>query len=186
MEVDHAKIDEGVELLPHVARFAEHDQRALDARQGPSVIAAALVDHALAPFAGAHCEVPCGIYADQMRFEMMLENQTTIAKAMAQISDLASKKTDAQAINQRTRWIMTKEEHATKTMDVIAQYFMAQRLKPGTDDASNAAYADKLKKAHAVMRAAMKCKQTVDAKDADALKTAILTFHQAYAPKPAR
>ena len=146
---------------------------------------AALLILGAAPLAGAHCEVPCGIYADQMRFEMMLENQETIAKAMAQISDLASK-TDAQSVNQRTRWVMTKEEHATKTMDVIAQYFMAQRLKPGTDDASNAAYTDKLKKAHAVMRAAMKCKQTVDAKDAEALKQAILTFHQAYAPKPAR
>lgn len=127
----------------------------------------------------AHCEVPCGIYADQMRFEMMLEDQATIAKAMKQITDLAPK-TDAQSVNQRTRWVITKEEHAKKSMDVIAQYFMAQRLKPGKDEASTAAYVKKLTKAHGVMRAAMKCKQSVDAKDADAMKAAIMAFHQAY------
>ena len=30
----------------------------------------------------AHCEVPCGIYDDQRRFEDMLEDQETIAKGM--------------------------------------------------------------------------------------------------------
>lgn len=142
----------------------------------------ALVVLGAAPRVRAHCEVPCGIYHDQMRFEMMLENHQTIEKAMAQINELAGK-TDAQSVNQCTRWVNTKEEHATKTMDVIAQYFMAQRLKPGTDEASQAAYVDKLTKAHAVMQAAMKCKQTVDSKAADALKTSILAFHQAYEGK---
>ena len=135
-----------------------------------------------APVADAHCEVPCGIYADQMRFEMMLEDHATIAKAMAQINGLAAK-TDGQSVNQRTRWVMTKEDHAKKTMGVIAQYFMAQRLKPGKDDATNAVYVDQLTKAHAVMRAAMKCKQSVNTKDADAFKAAIMAFHQAYTDK---
>ena len=27
-----------------------------------------------------HCQVPCGIYADQHRFEQMLEDQATIEK----------------------------------------------------------------------------------------------------------
>jgi nickel superoxide dismutase len=135
-----------------------------------------------APVADAHCEVPCGIFADQMRFEMMLEDHATIAKAMAQIESLAAK-TDGASVNQRTRWVMTKEDHAKKTMGVIAQYFMAQRLKPGKDAASSALYVDKLTKAHAVMRAAMKCKQSVAAKDADAFKAAIMAFHQAYTNK---
>ena len=46
--------------------------------------------------ADAHCEVPCGIFADQMRFEAMLEDTTTIRKAMVQISELAGK-SDAQS-----------------------------------------------------------------------------------------
>ena len=35
----------------------------------------------IARVAAAHCEVPCGIYADQRRFEQMLEDCDTIAKA---------------------------------------------------------------------------------------------------------
>jgi nickel superoxide dismutase len=127
--------------------------------------------------ADAHCEVPCGIYADQMRFEMMLEDTTTIRKAMVQINELAGK-TDGQSVNQRVRWVTNKESHAKHTMEVIAQYFMAQRIKP-----SQATYVARLKTSHAVMQAAMKCKQTVDPANADALKAAILAFHKVYEGK---
>ena len=128
--------------------------------------------------ADAHCEVPCGIYADQMRFETMLEDQSTIAKAMAQITELSGK-SGALESNQLVRWVNTKEAHATKTMDVIAQYFMAQRIKP-----ANEAYVKQLTAAHAVIQAAMKCKQTVDPKHADALKAAIAKLYEAYEGKP--
>ena len=129
------------------------------------------------PVADAHCEVPCGIYADQRRFEHMLEDTATITKAMAQINALAGK-TDAQSANQLVRWVNTKEKHATDTQHVIAQYFMAQRLKPESDG-----YIQKLTTAHAVIRAAMKCKQTTKAEAADALKAAIVAFHKAYEGK---
>ena len=128
--------------------------------------------------ADAHCEVPCGIYADQMRFEMMLEDHATIAKAMAQIGELSGKQ-GALESNQLVRWVNTKEAHASKTMDVIAQYFMAQRIKPTSE-----AYVKQLTAAHAVIQAAMKCKQTVDPKNADALKAAIMSLYEAYEGKP--
>ena len=127
--------------------------------------------------ADAHCEVPCGIYADQMRFEGMLEDATTIRKAMEQIVALADKKS-AQDLNQLVRWVNTKETHATDTQHVIAQYFMTQRLKPDQTD-----YVARLTTAHAVMTAAMKCKQTTDVAAADALRDAILAFHKVYAPQ---
>jgi nickel superoxide dismutase len=134
--------------------------------------------------ANAHCEVPCGIFADQQRFEAMLEDTATIQKAMSQIQELA-KKDDALSVNQRTRWVATKEDHANKTQQVIAQYFMTQRLKPAdpADVAAWGSYIGKLTKAHAVMRAAMKCKQSVDPANADALRDTILAFHQAYEGK---
>ena len=133
-------------------------------------------------YALAHCEVPCGIYADQRRFEHMLEDQQTIAKAIAQIDDLAGK-TDPQSVNQVVRWINTKETHATNTQHTIAQYFMTQRIKPGTDAASKAAYEKKLTAAHAVMVAAMKCKQSTDSATAGALRKSILDFYRAYEGK---
>ena len=136
--------------------------------------------------ADAHCEVPCGIYADQMRFEMMLEDHSTIAKAMDKLKSYESAdpaKRSAQELNQWVRWVTTKEDHANKIQHVIAQYFMTQRLKPGSDDASQATYVDQLTKAHAVMVLAMKCKQTVDPANAAALREAILAFHKAYEKK---
>ena len=143
----------------------------------PTVLAAAVLALGVAPRAVAHCEVPCGIYADQMRFEGMLEDQTTIKKAMGEIAGLAGKG-DAQSANQLARWVVTKEDHATNTQHVIAQYFMTQRIK-----ADDPAYVDKLTKAHAVMVTAMQCKQTADPARADALRAAILAFHEAYEGK---
>jgi len=142
-------------------------------------IAAVLVS---ARMAQAHCEVPCGIYADQRRFEQMLEDCTTIAKAIAQINELAAKD-DALSHNQLARWVATKESHAINTQHIVAQYFLTQRIKPGADDAGNKAYVKNLIAAHGVMRAAMKCKQTVDPASAKALNKAILDLYRAYEGK---
>jgi len=125
----------------------------------------------------AHCEVPCGIYADQRRFEEMLEDTATIAKAIDQINELATKD-DALSHNQLARWVATKESHATNTQHIIAQYFMTQRIKPTAEG-----YDKQLKAAHAVMVAAMKTKQGVDPKSATALKEAIHDFYRAYEGK---
>ncbi len=132
--------------------------------------------------AEAHCEVPCGIYADQRRFEELLEDQTTIAKAIAQIGELAEKE-DALSRNQLVRWVNTKEQHATNIQHVVAQYFLTQRIKPGTDDASNRVYVRRLVAAHAVMQAAMKCKQTVDPAAAETLEKTVLDLYRAYEGK---
>jgi len=122
----------------------------------------------------AHCEVPCGIYGDQQRFQAMLEDHKTVLKAMNQVQALAGKE-DAQSHNQLARWVANKESHATKIQHTIAQYFMAQRIK-----ASDPKYVDKLTKAHAIIVAAMKCKQNVDTAHADALHAGILAFYEAY------
>ena len=104
----------------------------------------------------------------------MLEDQTTIAKAISQINDLAGKK-DAQSSNQLARWVATKEDHASKIQKIIAEYFLTQRIKSSSDK-----YEDLLKGAHGVMVAAMKCKQSTESKSSDALKSAIETFQKVY------
>ena len=125
----------------------------------------------------AHCQVPCGVYGDQRRFEAMLEDKETIAKAMDQINELSSK-SDGLSTNQLTRWVVTKEDHASNIQKIIAEYFMTQRIKA---DAPN--YVGKLTAAHSVMVAAMKCKQTTDPANAKALNAAILKFYEAYEGK---
>lgn len=133
----------------------------------------------------AHCEVPCGIYGDRARFEAMLEDQKTIAKADAEIAKYLEEMPDkptALSVNQMTRWVATKEDHATRIQHTIAQYFMTQRIKPG-DEAGNDAYVKKLTAAHAVMQAAMKSKQDAEGATAETLRTAILDFYRAYEGK---
>lgn len=125
-------------------------------------------------YAWSHCQVPCGVYGDSARFTQMLEDQTTIAKAIDQISDLAGKK-DAKSANQLNRWVAAKEDHASKIQKIIAEYFLTQRIKLSSDK-----YDSLLKGAHSVMVAAMKCKQGVDTKSADFLKSAIEGFQMVY------
>lgn len=124
-----------------------------------------------------HCQVPCGVYGDQRRFEEMLEDTATIAKGMGLISELSAK-SDGLSKNQLARWVSTKEAHASNTQKIIAEYFMTQRIKA---DGEN--YVKKLTAAHAVMVNAMKCKQQVDPKAAEALQKSIYAFYETYEGK---
>ncbi|WP_231993690.1 superoxide dismutase, Ni [Pseudobythopirellula maris] len=124
--------------------------------------------------ATAHCQVPCGIYGDERRFQEMLEDTETITKAIAQIGELSGTH-DANGHNQLARWVSTKEDHASNVQEIIAQYFMAQRIK-----ADDPEYGKKLKAAHAVIVAAMKTKQSAEPASAETLKKAILDLYRAY------
>lgn len=123
--------------------------------------------------AGSHCEIPCGIYDDKARIDMITEHIVTIEKAMNEIVELQSTKT--LNYNQITRWIMNKERHATEIQDIISQYFMAQRIKPGADK-----YEKKLVLLHKILISAMKCKQTTDLTHASSLKTFLKEFQTIY------
>ena len=136
---------------------------------------------AVAPTPAPHCEVPCGIYADQMRFEQMLEDTKTIAKAIDQIVEMTGSLGSGptpKTINQVTRWVSTKEDHATNTQHIVAQYFLTQRIKADKEN-----YQKQLAAAHAVMVSAMKCKQDAAPETAKTLQKAILDLYRAYEGK---
>ena len=124
-----------------------------------------------------HCQVPCGIYSDQLRFEQMLEDQSTIEKASKLIVELSTN-SDAFSIQQLSRWVATKEAHASAIQKTICEYFLIQRIKNSAKD-----YEKQLKGAHAVLVSAMKCKQNTDADSCANLKSSILAFHKAYEGK---
>jgi ubiquitin len=132
--------------------------------------------HLVLRLRGGHCQVPCGIFDDPKLVAELKEAAATIKKAMVQINEL-SESLDALKINQMTRWIMTKEEHAGKIITQISEYCLCQRCKPVGDPkspfASEADYVEALKAHHMVMAAAVKCKQTVDPANGDALDGAI-------------
>ena len=133
--------------------------------------------------AHAHCQVPCGIYDDHARIHAMQEDASTIAKAVKKLNESADK-TDAQSLNQRVRWTNTKEEHASRIIEVVSTYFLTQKLKPVKEKAKNKAaykdYIDRLVACHKVMRKAMKVKQTVDAAAVDKLNAAIKRLGELY------
>jgi nickel superoxide dismutase len=123
--------------------------------------------------AASHCQVPCGIYDDSARIAQMREDTTTIRKAVTSIGELAGK-TDTQSMNQLIRWTNTKEIHASHIIEIVSEYFLTQKLKPVAAGAEGRdAYLASLAEHHAVMRAAMKTKQTVDAVAVDELAGAI-------------
>ncbi|MHC4217168.1 MAG: superoxide dismutase [Ni] [Planctomycetota bacterium] len=121
----------------------------------------------------AHCEVPCGIYDDHARIVQLREDTKTIGKAVGQVNALAGQH-DALAQNQATRWITTKDEHATRIQHTITQYFMTQRIKPVPPGAQGyEEYATRLVQHHAVLVAAMKTKQVVDPRRVEDLRASI-------------
>ena len=79
----------------------------------------------------------------------------------------------------KIRWVMTKEEHAAKIIKLVSEYCLCQRVKKEVF-AEDKDYIDALKAHHAVMQAAMKCKQSVDPATADALDHAIGDFAKMY------
>ncbi len=127
----------------------------------------------LAASAGAHCQIPCGIYDDAARITLMKEHVTTIEKSMKEIHTL--KADSPQNINQLVRWVNNKEEHADKLTEIVTYYFLAQRIKPGTDH-----YDAQLKALHGMMIAAMKAKQSVDLEQVQALRALIAEFETLY------
>ena len=128
----------------------------------------------------AHCQIPCGIYSDEMRFQMIEEDITTIEKSMQQIVELSGQ--SPINFNQLVRWITNKDEHAQKIQDVVNAYFLTQRIKPvdETDKQAYEEYAHKLVLLHQMLFYAMKAKQTTDPDNVTKLRALLSEFHDAY------
>ena len=127
----------------------------------------------------AHCQVPCGIYNDAARIIQIQEDFSTIQKAMTKIKEL-SQQQDATSMNQLTRWIMTKEDHASKIQKVVSDYFLTQRIKAKTEGSEFDTYVKQTTTLHQILVSAMKCKQTVDSKNVDYGLDLIETFIDLY------
>jgi hypothetical protein len=140
------------------------------------LFATAVSSLAFSPIAGAHCQVPCGIYADDNVIEAMHTDFVTIEKASKQIIELS--KDPAANAHQLTRWINNKESHAQSLQETVLNYFLAQRLK--TDDPK---YDEKLKLCHAVIVTAMKCKQSTDEANVKKLHGLLHEFQTAFGSK---
>jgi nickel superoxide dismutase len=133
-----------------------------------------------ASMAAAHCEIPCGIYDDALRIELIREHIQTIEKSTNQIVELS--KASPINYNQLVRWIDNKESHADELQHIVSQYFMTQRVAPADpkDAAAHEKYVKQVTLLHAMLVQAMKAKQTTELAPVEKLKTLTGEFYEAY------
>ncbi len=130
-----------------------------------------------------HCQVPCGIYNDELRFTMIQEHILTIEKSMVQI--IALSKEPSENYNQIVRWVLNKEKHADELAHTVTHYFLAQRIKP-IDEEDSKPFRDYLFKVsllHKMVVYSMKAKQTTDQANVDKLRSLLQDFRKVYLGK---
>ncbi len=128
----------------------------------------------------SHCQIPCGIYDDELRFQTISEHINTIEKAMKQITELETAL--EKNYNQIVRWVNSKDQHADEIANIVSYYFLAQRVTPykGEDPEASHDYGTKLELLHEIIFNAMKSKQTTDLQYVQKLRTLLEEFHSAY------
>ena len=137
----------------------------------------------LASIAYSHCQIPCGIYGDHMRFDMIAENLATIEKSINQITQLSSQENPN--MNQIVRWVNNKEKHADDISQIITYYFMAQRIKPAdkADSHQYEHYIEKLTMLHEMLVYTMKAKQSTELQNVQKIRALLAEFKTAYFEK---
>ena len=132
------------------------------------------------PILLAHCQVPCGIYDDPMRFKMIAEHITTIEKAMNMITELS--KDPSLNCNQIVRWVTNKEKHAEELSDILCYYFLAQRIKPVSpeDEKAHDNHCKQLELIHHLVVFTMKAKQSTDLSIINKLRDLLSGFEKYY------
>jgi nickel superoxide dismutase len=140
----------------------------------------ACVPLVIAGSAQAHCEIPCGIYGDRMRIDMIAEDIATLEKSIQEINALSAHETKND--NQIVRWVQNKEVHADRISHTVTQYFMTQRLEPANPEhkKEQEPYLKKLTLLHKMLLHAMKAKQTTDLKHVEELRRLLDAFDKAY------
>jgi nickel superoxide dismutase len=128
----------------------------------------------------AHCQIPCGIYDDELRVQLIEEHITTVEKSMKQVESLAGESPVNH--NQLARWIANKEQHAQEIQDIVSAYFMIQRIKVPASHEGEAweSYVHRLTLLHQIQVHAMKAKQTTDLEQVTTLRALVKKFRKAY------
>jgi len=124
----------------------------------------------------AHCQVPCGIFADELKFGELEQHIETIDKAGRLVREISAQEAlTAQDRQQIIRWTNTKEGHAQNIIDEAANYFLAQRIKLDAEQ-----YAEKIELLHHIIIFSMKSKQTVENEPVVVLSKKLADFKALY------
>lgn len=105
----------------------------------------------------AHCQMPCGIYHDDMVFDQIDQYVETMYKGISVLDD--NKFTSVKDRNEFVRWVLQKEKASDEAAALITQYFLQQKIKTGEDDTVK-----RLTSAHKLLTLLVVIKQNVDIK----------------------
>lgn len=104
-----------------------------------------------------HCQMPCGIYHDEMVFDQIDQFIETTVKAISVLEENSF--SSVQDKNVFIRWIMQKEKSCDEMAHLITTYFLQQKIKPGEEDTTK-----RVLSAHQLLFYLVQIKQTVDLK----------------------
>lgn len=105
----------------------------------------------------AHCQMPCGIYHDDLVYDLIDQYIETMYKAVAEIKEHNLE--DSKNCNQTIRWVLEKEKESDAAAELITKYFLQQKIKPNEEDTVK-----KVTSAHKLLFLIVQIKQTVDKK----------------------
>lgn len=103
----------------------------------------------------AHCQMPCGIYHDDMIYDQIDQFVETVYKGISVMND--SKFSTVKEKNEFIRWVMQKEKCCNEAADLILRYFLQQKIAVGEDDTEK-----RLVSAHKLLFMLMAIKQNTD------------------------
>ena len=129
----------------------------------------------------AHCEIPCGIFDDAKRFDIIMEHARTIEKSMIKINELSN--ADDEDYHMITRWTVNKEKHAQEIQDIASVYFLAQRVKAPKSEEDRENYLKHLELLHQIIVAAMKTKQSTNVERVSKLREVTQKYKKHYFTK---
>ncbi len=121
----------------------------------------------------AHCQLPCGIYHDELEFGNLEQCVETLHRANDGILNNTS--TSPLGDNQMVRWVLLKDQYADQFVQLLTTYFLQQRIQPGQSNT-----AALLTLSHEMMQSAMKIKQTVNQDHVALLSCQLSQFKKLY------
>lgn len=105
----------------------------------------------------AHCQMPCGIYHDDMVFDQIDQYIETMYKCASILKE--NKFANVREKNEFIRWVFQKEKASDEAASTITNFFLQQKIKPGEDDTVK-----RVTSAHKLLFLLVSIKQNVDIK----------------------
>jgi nickel superoxide dismutase len=102
-----------------------------------------------------HCQMPCGIYHDDMVYDQIDQFVETVFKGISVLNE--SKFSSVKDKNEFVRWVVQKEKCCDETANIITVYFLQQKIKPNEPDTVK-----KLVSAHKLLFLLVSIKQNSD------------------------